>query len=144
MVKDHSDSERGNPLPPHGLLFPISSKDSFLCTSITHAMDFVTPELVGTINISMDPPWRIDPTPHRTMSECSTTGLHPAHQEHPNKLWRTSWNVKYLNGSTMKDRPDAPPHHERTLWPLAYILLPHGTETTSLWSDNEQTVPHPW
>ena len=25
MVKDHSDSEI-NPLPPHGLLFPISSK----------------------------------------------------------------------------------------------------------------------
>ena len=23
MVKDHSDSERGNPLPPHGLLFSI-------------------------------------------------------------------------------------------------------------------------
>ena len=28
MVKDHSDSERGNPLSPHGLLFPISSKGS--------------------------------------------------------------------------------------------------------------------
>ena len=26
MVKDHSDSERGNPLPPHGLLFSIDSK----------------------------------------------------------------------------------------------------------------------
>ena len=26
MIKDHSDSERGNLLPPHGLLFPISSK----------------------------------------------------------------------------------------------------------------------
>ena len=26
MLKDHSDCERGNPLPPHGLLFPISSK----------------------------------------------------------------------------------------------------------------------
>ena len=25
MVKDHSDRERGNPLPPHGLLFPNSS-----------------------------------------------------------------------------------------------------------------------
>ena len=25
MVKDYSDSERGNPLPPHGLLFLISS-----------------------------------------------------------------------------------------------------------------------
>ena len=32
MVKDHSDSERGNPLPPHGLLFLISSKGSFICT----------------------------------------------------------------------------------------------------------------
>ena len=31
MVKDHSDSERGNPLPPYGLLFPISSKGSFIC-----------------------------------------------------------------------------------------------------------------
>ena len=32
MVKYHTDSERGNPLPPHGLLFPISSKGSFICT----------------------------------------------------------------------------------------------------------------
>ena len=32
MVKDNSDSERGNPLPPHGLLFPISSQGSFIWT----------------------------------------------------------------------------------------------------------------
>ena len=33
MVKDHSDIERGNALPPlHGLLFSISSKGSFKCT----------------------------------------------------------------------------------------------------------------
>ena len=32
MVKDHSDSERGNQLPPHRLLFPIS-KGSFICTN---------------------------------------------------------------------------------------------------------------
>ena len=32
MVKDHTDSERGNPLPPHRLLFPINSRGSFLCT----------------------------------------------------------------------------------------------------------------
>ena len=31
-VTDHSDSERGNPLPLHGLLFPINSKGSFICT----------------------------------------------------------------------------------------------------------------
>ena len=38
MVKDHSNSERGNPLPPHGLLFPISSNNR-----ITHTTAFVTP-----------------------------------------------------------------------------------------------------
>ena len=32
MVEDHSGSERGNPLLPHELLFPISSKGSFICT----------------------------------------------------------------------------------------------------------------
>ena len=31
MVKDHSDRERGNPLPPRGLLFPIISKGYFVC-----------------------------------------------------------------------------------------------------------------
>ena len=31
MVKDHSDSEKGNLLPPHKLLFPISSKGSLIC-----------------------------------------------------------------------------------------------------------------
>ena len=46
MVKGHSDSERGNPLPPPGLLFPISSKGYFICTishRITHTTDYVTP-----------------------------------------------------------------------------------------------------
>ena len=33
MVKNHSDSQRGNLLTPlHGLLFPISSNGSFICT----------------------------------------------------------------------------------------------------------------
>ena len=33
MVKDYSNSEIGNPLPPLlGLLFTISSKESFICT----------------------------------------------------------------------------------------------------------------
>ena len=32
MVKDHSDSQKGNPLPPHMLLFTINSKGSFICT----------------------------------------------------------------------------------------------------------------
>ena len=32
MVKDHSDSEKGNPLPPHRLLLSINNKGSFICT----------------------------------------------------------------------------------------------------------------
>ena len=46
MVKDHSDSERGNPLSPHRLLFLINSKGYFICTipdRIAHTTAFVTP-----------------------------------------------------------------------------------------------------
>ena len=32
MFKDHSDSEKGNPLLPHRLLLSINSKGSFICT----------------------------------------------------------------------------------------------------------------
>ena len=85
MVKDHSDRERGNLMLPHGLLFPISSKGSFIC---------IIP--------------RQDNTYH---SLC----LHQS--------WSTGWNMKWLNGSTMKDRSDAPSHHERTLLPRSYISL---------------------
>ena len=47
MVKDHSDSEKGNPLPPHMLLFPINSKGSLYMyhptDMIAHTKAFVTP-----------------------------------------------------------------------------------------------------
>ena len=55
MVKDHSDSERGNLLLPHGLLFSINSK-GFICT-IPHRITHITGlcyishgELAGTRN----------------------------------------------------------------------------------------------
>ena len=46
MVKDHSDSEKGNPLLPHRLLLSINSKGSFICTipdGITHTTAFGKP-----------------------------------------------------------------------------------------------------
>ena len=50
MIKDHSDSERGNPLPPHGLLFPINSKSFFYMhhptNRIVHTTAFVTPVVI--------------------------------------------------------------------------------------------------
>ena len=55
--------------------------------------------------LHLAPPWRIDPTTHRTMSERS-----------------------YHRGtsrSTMKDRSDDPSHHERTLLSRSYISLHH-------------------
>ena len=49
MVKDHSDSERGNPLPPHRLLFPISSKDSFYIHHPTDIIAHTTEHSRGTL-----------------------------------------------------------------------------------------------
>ena len=62
MVKDHSDSERGNPLPSHRLLFPISSKGYFICPShrqdsTYHGLCYASRgALAGTRNSSMGPP----------------------------------------------------------------------------------------
>ena len=45
IVKDHSDSEKGIPLLPHRLLFPIN-KGSFIITipdRIAHTTAFITP-----------------------------------------------------------------------------------------------------
>ena len=47
MVRDHSDSEKGNPLPPHRLLFSIISKGFIYMHHptyrISHTTAFVTP-----------------------------------------------------------------------------------------------------
>ena len=50
MVKNHSDSERGNPLPPHRLSFPISSNGSFIC--IIPQTGFVTPVMEHWLKMS--------------------------------------------------------------------------------------------
>ena len=46
MVKDHSDSEKGNLPPPHRLLLSINSKGCYMhhpTDRITHTTAFVTP-----------------------------------------------------------------------------------------------------
>ena len=62
MVKDHSDSEKGNPLPPHRLLLSINSK--VLLYAPSHRQDNTyyglcytsRGALAGTRNSSMGPP----------------------------------------------------------------------------------------
>ena len=63
MVKDHSDSEKGNPLPPHRLLFPINSKGYFIYTpshrqdSTYHGLCYTSRgALAGTRNGSVGSP----------------------------------------------------------------------------------------
>ena len=62
MVKDHSDSEKGNPLPLHRLLFPINSKSSLYAPShrqdsTYHGLCYTSRgALAGTRNSSMGPP----------------------------------------------------------------------------------------
>ena len=75
MVKDHSDSERGNLLAPlHGILLyaPSHRQDrtyhSFCYTSCG--------PLAGMRNSSMSPPHGIDLMTHHTMSRHSTTELY--------------------------------------------------------------------
>ena len=53
MVKDHSDSERGNQLPPHRLFFPISSRRD----STYHSLCYPSRgALAGMRNSPMSPP----------------------------------------------------------------------------------------
>ena len=63
MVKNHSYSETGNPLPTHGLLFQISKQGFFLYApshrqdSTYHGLCYTSRgALAGTINSSMGPP----------------------------------------------------------------------------------------
>ena len=63
MVKDHSGSKRGNPPPPHGLLYPMNIKGCFIYAS-SHRQDSTYHSLcytsrgalADTRNSSMDPP----------------------------------------------------------------------------------------
>ena len=94
MAKDHSDSERGNPLPPHGLLFEsfrltARDKGSFIC-SVHHPTDRIA----------------------------HTTAFVTRIVEH----WLEREIAQWVH--PMKDRSDDPSHHERTLLPRSYISLP--------------------
>ena len=54
IVNDHLDSERGNPLPPHRLLFNIAAR--VLLYASSHRQDNTHHALAGTRNSAMGPP----------------------------------------------------------------------------------------
>ena len=95
-IKDNLDSERGNPLPPHGLLFQLAAR--VLLYAPSHRQDITYHSLcytsrgvlAGTRNSSMDPPCRIDPTTIAPLTNALTTELHLAPDE---------WIVQWVDGS---------------------------------------------
>ena len=74
MVKNHSDSERGtrcHHIAARVLLHASSHRQDNTCHSLCYTS---RGSLAGTRNSPMGPPWRIDPTTHRTNSERSYHG----------------------------------------------------------------------
>ena len=84
MVKDHSDSEKGNPLPPHRLLLSINSKGYFYMhhptDRITHTTAFVTPVVEHWLEREIAQ-W-VHPMKDRSDD--------PSHHERTLYLWATS------------------------------------------------------
>ena len=85
MVKDHSDSERGNPLPPHGLLFQFAARvllyaPSHRQDSTYHGLCYTSRGvLAGTRNSSMGPPHEVSiRRPIASWANALTTELHLA------------------------------------------------------------------
>ena len=53
MVKDHSDSEKGNPLPPHTLLLAINSKGS-CCVLDVNVLKHIIMDLPAFTSLNID------------------------------------------------------------------------------------------
>ena len=89
MVKDHSDSERRNPLPPHRLLFPISSKGYFICIrqdNTYHGHCYASRGALAGTSIRQDNTYSDNErgnllTPHRLLFPINSKGFFHIH--HP-------------------------------------------------------------
>ena len=121
MVKDNSDSERGNPLPPHRLLFPIErererERERESTKSIVYEVVAATIifNIIIVIKIGYSlrlkarvllyaPSYRQDSTYHSLCYTFVTPVV-----EH----WLEREIAQWVHH--MKDRPNDPSHHERT------------------------------
>ena len=100
MVNDHSDSERGNPLPPHRLLFPLTARvvlyaPSHRQDSTYHGLCYTSRgALAGTRNSSMGSPHEGSiQRPIAPWANALTTELHLAPRfkkyVHRTSVWMT-------------------------------------------------------
>ena len=117
MVKHHSDSERGNLLPPHGLLFAISSNGCFICT-IPQTI-FVATTIWASLSDYQQELFLHAPSDNTYIS-CGVLAK------------------RTVNGSTSRDRPNDLLHHGPTSYyaPLekeGNILFNNASNTFYLW-----------
>ena len=102
MVKDHSDSVRGNPLQPHGLLFSISSTGYFICIvpqtgyNTYHGLCYTSRGALAGLNGSTMRDRSDDPMHHDARSFCdrpkSVSYLTLPHPPPPNTHTHTHTN----------------------------------------------------
>ena len=114
MVKDHSDSEKGNLLPPHRLLLSISFMHH-PTDRITHTTAFVTPVVDHWLE------WEIAQWVHPMKDRCDD----PSHHERTLYLWATSRSL-YIWSNSPISKVSAhlyiyDPTHLYVMWPHTCI-----------------------
>ena len=127
MVMDHSDSERGNPLPPHRLLSRVLLYASSHRQDNTYHSLWYTSRgiLAGTRNSSMGPPNEGSiRRPSTPWANALTTELHLAPWICSCERIVRLLDIAVFVSCVVKDRSDDPSHHERTPLPRSYISLP--------------------
>ena len=100
MLKNHSNSETGNLLPPLNILFMLNSTGSFIGQdSMYHGLYYTScGTLAGMKNNSMGPPLRIDLMTRYTMSERSALDLHLAPKFRCSAItWLIHAEVQFFN-----------------------------------------------
>ena len=94
MVKDHSNCERGNPLPPQRLLFPISSKGSFICITSSHRQDNTYHSVCYTSHGLLAGTWN---TYWSTMKDRSDDPSHHDRTLLPSRSTKMVTSLRYTN-----------------------------------------------
>ena len=130
MVKDHSDSERENPLLPHGLLFLIREREREMFYLTTHSTHFIYGYMAFDI-------WLRTILIVRKETRCHHIGYSyrltarvllyaPSHRQdntYHGLCYTSSGELAGTRNSSMGDRSNDPSRFERTLSPRSYISL---------------------
>ena len=138
MVHDHSDSKRGNPLPP--LQFLISSKGYFICTSLCYTS---CGALAGPRNSSVGPSLGIDPTTHCSMSGCSTAKGTKERNVSFNGTLNTFYLGLYGIRHMLKDHSDSERGNPLPPQRLFFLISSNGSFTCII-PQTGQHIPQPY